>query len=93
MVKQAVARSVDADPIDRLEDKVRLLVELVTELRSEQATLTDDNAKLRNEVSSLRARLAEAESSTSEVSALRDERDIVRTRVADMLRQLEHLSL
>ena len=33
MVKQAVARTVDLDPIDRLEDKVRLLVDLVTEMR------------------------------------------------------------
>jgi sugar lactone lactonase YvrE len=30
MVKSAVARTVDLDPIDRLEDKVKLLVGLVT---------------------------------------------------------------
>lgn len=93
MVKPAVARTVDLDPIDRLEDKVRLLVELVTELRSEQAKAADENTRLQNEVSSLRATLADVEGATSEAAALRDERDIVRTRVADMLRQLEHLSL
>jgi regulator of replication initiation timing len=93
MVKPAVARTVDLDPIDRLEDKVRLLVELVTELRSEQAKAADENARLQNEVGSLRARLADAEGATSEVVALRDEREVVRSRVADMLRQLEHLSL
>ena len=93
MVKPAVARTVDIDPIDRLEDKVRLLVELVTELRSEQTKAADENMQLRNEVGSLQARLAESEGATSEMAALRDEREIVRTRVADMLRQLEHLSL
>jgi regulator of replication initiation timing len=93
MVKPAVARTVDLDPIDRLEDKVRLLVGLVTELRSEQAKVADENTRLHNEVGSLRAKLADVEGATSEVAALRDERDLVRSRVADMLQQLEHLSL
>ena len=93
MVKPAVARTVDLDPIDRLEDKVRLLVGLVTELRSEQAKAADENTRLHNEVGSLRAKLADVEGATSEVAALRDERDLVRSRVADMLQQLEHLSL
>jgi regulator of replication initiation timing len=93
MVKQAVARTVDLDPIDRLEDKVRLLVDLVTELRAEQSSAADENTRLRNEVAMLRAKTADAESTSSELVALRDERDVVRSRVADMLRQLEHLSL
>jgi len=93
MVKPAVARTVDLDPIDRLEDKVRLLVGLVTELRSEQAKVADENTRLHNEVGSLRAKLADVEGTTSEVVALRDERELVRSRVADMLQQLEHLSL
>jgi regulator of replication initiation timing len=93
MVKQAVARTVDLDPIDRLEDKVRLLVDLVTELRTEQSRAADENSRLRNEVATLRAKMTDAESTSSELVALRDERDVVRSRVADMLRQLEHLSL
>jgi regulator of replication initiation timing len=93
MVKQAVARTVDLDPIDRLEDKVRLLVDLVTELRSEQSKAADENTRLRNEVATLRSKMADAESTSSELVALRDERDVVRSRVADMLRQLDHLSL
>jgi regulator of replication initiation timing len=94
MVKQsAAARTVDLDPIDRLEDKVRLLVELVTELRSEQSKAADENTRLRNEVATLRSKLVDVEGNTSELVALRDERDVVRSRVADMLRQLDHLSL
>lgn len=93
MVKQAVARTVDLDPIDRLEDKVRLLVDLVTELRADQSKAADENARLRNEVATLRSKMVDAESESSELVALRDERDVVRSRVADMLRQLDHLSL
>ena len=93
MVKQALARTVDLDPIDRLEDKVRLLVDLVTELRTEQSKAADENTRLRNEVATLRSKMVDVESTSSELVALRDERDVVRSRVADMLRQLEHLSL
>jgi regulator of replication initiation timing len=93
MVKQALARTVDLDPIDRLEDKVRLLVDLVTELRAEQSRAADENSRLRNEVATLRSKMVDVESTSSELVALRDERDVVRSRVTDMLRQLEHLSL
>jgi hypothetical protein len=37
--------------------------------------------------------MVDVESTSSELVALRDERDVVRSRVTDMLRQLEHLSL
>ena len=93
MVKQAVARTVDLDPIDRLEDKVRLLVDLVTELRAEQSKAAEENTRLRNEVAMLRSKMVDVEGTSSELTALRDERDVVRSRVADMLRQLDHLSL
>ena len=93
MVKQAVARTVDLDPIDRLEDKVRLLVDLVTELRADQSKAADENARLRNEVATFGRRWSTSEGASSELVALRDERDVVRSRVADMLRQLDHLSL
>jgi hypothetical protein len=41
----------------------------------------------------LRARLASSEGVISELSTLREERDVIRTRVTDMLEQLEALSL
>lgn len=93
MVKQALARTVDVDPIDRLEDKVKLLVGLVTQLREEQTKAADENARLSAELTALRAQLAEAEGTSTELAVLRDERDMIRTRVSDMLQQLEHLSL
>jgi regulator of replication initiation timing len=93
MVKQAAARTTDTDtgldPIDRLEQKVKRLVEMVAQLRAEQAQAADENARLLTEVDTLRARLTDAERTGSEVAALRDERDMIRTRVAEMLEQLE----
>ena len=91
MAKQAVARTTDLDPIDRLEEKIKLLVEMVARLRAEQDKAADDNARLVQEVDTLRARLADADGASAELSALRDERDVIRTRVADMLSQLESL--
>lgn len=89
MAKQAVARTVDLEPIDRLEEKVKLLVDTVTQLRAEQAKAADENARLVQELDTLRARLADAETAHAELSTLRDERDAIRTRVSDMLAQLD----
>ena len=99
MAKQAtaVART-ELDPIDRLEEKVKLLVGVVTQLRNEHAQLrneharaAEENARLVREVNNLRERLVDSETSSSELSALRDERDLIRSRVAEMLDQLEAL--
>lgn len=98
MAKQALARTVDLEPIDRLEEKLRLLIDTVTQLRGEQAKavdentrLLDENARLSRDVDTLRTRLADAEAAGAELTALRDERDLIRTRVADMLAQIEAL--
>ena len=90
MAKQAVATRTDLDPIDRLEEKVRMLVSIVTQLRADHARVTEENGRLARELDNLRARLAESEESTgTELSALREERDLIRSRVAEMLEQLE----
>jgi regulator of replication initiation timing len=89
MAKQAVATRTDLDPIDRLEEKVRMLVGIVTQLRADHAKAMEDNSRLAREVDSLRARLAESEVGETELNALREERDLIRSRVAEMLQQLE----
>ncbi len=93
MAKQAAVRAVDLEPIDRLEEKIKLLVGMVTRLRAEQARAADENSRLMQEIAALRARLDESEGAASEISVLRDEREAIRTRVTDMLDQLEHLSI
>jgi regulator of replication initiation timing len=79
----------ELDPIDRLEDKVKRLVDLIAQMRADQAKAAEANARLGQEITALRARLADAESASTEISALRDEREMIRSRVADMLEQLE----
>jgi regulator of replication initiation timing len=93
MAKQAVLARTDLEPIDRLEEKLKLLVGMVTKLRAEQERAADENARLTEELEALRERLADAESTTSELSTLRDEREIIRTRVSEMLSHLEGLSI
>jgi regulator of replication initiation timing len=89
MVKQAVATRTDLDPIDRLEEKVRMLVGIVTQLRADHAKATEENSRLAREIDGLRARLAEHEVDGTELTALKNERDLIRSRVAEMLQQLE----
>jgi regulator of replication initiation timing len=89
MAKQALARTVDLEPIDRLEEKIGRLVGMIAQLRAEQAQALDANARLTTEIEQLRAQLLDAEQVNTEVGALRDERDIIRTRVSEMLLQLE----
>jgi regulator of replication initiation timing len=92
MAKTAT-RSVDLEPIDRLEEKVKLLVSLVERLKLDSARAAEENQRLLHEMEALRGRLASSEGVVSELSTLREERDVIRTRVTDMLEQLEALSL
>ena len=62
---------------------------MVAQLRADQAKALDDNARLAQEIDLLRSRLAEADAANTEVLALRDERDLIRSRVSEMLQQLE----
>ncbi len=91
MAKQAAARTVDSDPIDRLEEKVRLLVDVVTRLRADQAKAADENTRLAQEIEMLRLRLQDAQGSNLELDALREERETVRQRVSEMLSHLESI--
>jgi regulator of replication initiation timing len=94
MAKQAVvARTVDLEPIDRLEEKIKLLVAMVIKLRAEQAQSAEERNRLAAEIDALRGRLADAESMNAELSMLRDERDVIRTRVTDMLSHLEGVAI
>jgi FtsZ-binding cell division protein ZapB len=91
MAKQAIAHATELEPIDRLEEKIKLLVQMVTRLRSEQEKAADDNARLVQEIEMLRGRIAGAQGVQIELDALRNERDAIRSRVTEMLSQLESI--
>ncbi len=92
-VTKTATRSVELEPIDRLEDKLKRLVAMVDRMRTEQARAAEENQRLTREIDALRARLTASESVTAELSSLKEERDVIRTRVTDMLEQLEALNL
>ena len=85
--------TVDLQPIDRLEEKIKQLVQLVDRLRAENTRVSDDNVRLMRELEGLKARLSEADSAGAEIASLREERDVVRARVSEMLAQIDRLSL
>jgi len=97
MAKTATATAtrggIDIDPIDRLEEKVKLLVNMVERMRGEQARASEENQRLAREIESLRGRLASSDTLSAELSALKQERDVIRSRVGEMLDQLEALNL
>jgi regulator of replication initiation timing len=85
--------AVEIDAIARLEDKVRKLVGVVEQARTEQQRLNAENKALSDELSALRKKLVDTEGVAAELTALRDEREQVRTRVADMLAQIDALGM
>ena len=72
---------------------MKLLVGLVERMKSEQARAAEENQRLSRELESMRTRLAASDGLASELSTMKEERDVIRTRVTDMLEQLEALSL
>jgi regulator of replication initiation timing len=92
MAKTAT-RGADVESLDRLEDKIKRLVAMVERMKTEQTRAAEENQRLKSEIDALRARAASGETLSTEIAALKDERDVIRTRVSDMLSQLEALNL
>jgi regulator of replication initiation timing len=93
IMAKTATRSVDLEPIDRLEEKMKLLVGMVERMKSEQARAAEENQRLARELESMRARVAANDAVATELSTMKDERDVIRARVTDMLQQLDALSL
>ena len=93
MANQARARKVTAEPIDRLENKIRRLIDIVTKLRTAQAKAADEQVRMTQELDNLRARLTEADDASNELTVLRQERDVISGRVTNILKQLDGLNI
>ncbi|NUR55617.1 MAG: hypothetical protein HOQ29_14320 [Acidobacteria bacterium] len=79
--------------LDRLRAESAQDKEENARLRTESARAAEENTRLRSELETARARVNEAEGTSAELSALRDEREQIRGRVSDMLSQIEALNL
>jgi regulator of replication initiation timing len=92
MAKTAT-RGIELEPIDRLEEKLKRLVSMVERMQGEQARAAEENQRLGRELDAMRSRLATSDSLSNELSTLKEERDVIRARVGEMLDQLEALNL
>jgi len=92
MAKTAM-RDVELEPLDRLEDKVKRLIGMVDRMTADQKRAAEENQRLKNEIDVLRSRAETSEALATEITALKDQRDVIRTRVGEMLDQLEALNL
>jgi regulator of replication initiation timing len=81
------------ESIDRLEEKIKMLVNTIGRIKGEQNRVAEENGRLKTEIEALKARINSAESAGAEVATLREERDLIKNRVADMLKQLDGLNL
>lgn len=85
--------SVDLQPIDRLEEKIKQLVGMVDTLRAERAKALDEVSRLQRDVETLKARLGDAEGVSAEATTLREERELIKSRVAEMISQIDKLGI
>jgi uncharacterized coiled-coil DUF342 family protein len=85
--------TVDLQPIDRLEEKVKQLVALIDSLRADRAKALDEVGRLERELDAARSRIGETSGAAAEAAGLREEREVIRTRVAQMIAQIDKLNL
>lgn len=90
---QTQTKTPGLESIDRLEEKFKLLVNTITRIKGEQSRVAEENGKLRAEIDTLKTRINAAENAGAEVMSLREERDQIKSRVTDMLKQLDGLNL
>lgn len=93
MAKAVATRSVELESIDRLEEKIKLLVGLVERLRANDGRLSEENGRLVRELDNALARLTASEGASAEITALREERELIKSRVDDMLAQIDALNI
>ena len=99
----AAAPHQESDALASLEERIHKAVELVSQLRSENQALHDENENLRGETKALRTSneaaiqesaeaRAHAEKLTEELEAVRAERKHVRGRIEKLLTHIDQLS-
>ena len=85
--------AVDVEPIDRLAEKVKGLISILERTRGELSQTVEENLRLSREVEHLKAQLVKAETTGADLSSLLEEREQIRSRVGEMLEQLESISV
>ena len=92
-MSRPASATIDVQPIDRLEEKVRQLVALIESLRTERSRAMDEAARLQHELDAAQARIAEGAAAVAELATLKEERELIRNRVAQMISQIDKINL
>lgn len=87
---QAAEEAVGADDFAALEQRILRAVDLLKAERSARVAAEDLVAELQQK---LDAQAAEAQEVSSEIEAYKGERELVRTRIERLLRQLDELAV
>ena len=66
---------------------------MIDALRGERTKALDEVARLQRELDASRSRIAEGAQASTEVATLREERELVRNRVVQMIAQIDKLNL
>jgi chromosome segregation ATPase len=82
-----------ADELARTRAEQARTTDELARVRGEHQRAAEENTRLRADIETARARIAEAEGTGSELTALRHERQQIRGRVDEMLKQIEALNL
>ena len=93
LVRTRAEHAQAADALAKARTEHAQAADALAKARAEQARASEENTRLRAEVEAARGRLVAAEGTGTELSALRAEREHIRTRVDDMLKQIEALNL
>ena len=66
---------------------------MIDALRADRAKALDEVSRLERELESVNGRLTESSGASAEASSLREERELIRTRVVQMISQIDKLNL
>jgi len=90
---QRKTQTTDFQQMERLADKIKALVDILERTREELSQKTQDNQHLQHEIESMREKLSTNVSTDKEMTTLLSEREQIKSRVNEMLEQLEGINL
>ncbi len=93
MARAAAATVSDLQPLDRLEDKVHQLVSMIDTLRAERARSGEEIVRLERELDAAREHVNAASGASTELANMREERELIRNRVTQMIAEIDKLDL
>ena len=67
------------ESIDRLEEKIKLLVNTIVRIKGEQTRAAEENGRLKAEIETLKGRMHPRRAPGAEVTTLREERDLIKS--------------